>query len=80
MKTRAGRPITNFKKHGYCSDLEKLPWEAALKIFCMRRSNDIFKTFSVHLPFKLLLARIYLQGFMDGKDVYESTKKPEVCE
>ena len=70
-KTHVGRPRTNFKNHGYRTGLEDLPWKSALKIFCMRRSNDIFKSFSVHLPFKLLLARIYLQGFLDGKDTYQ---------
>ena len=62
--------VTNFKKHGYFHGIEDLPWQSALKIFCRRRSADIRKDFGSDLSFDDLLARIYLQGVLDGQDMY----------
>ena len=65
--------VTNFKKHGYFHGIKDLDWQSALEIFCRRRSGDIRKDFGSTLSFDDLLARIYLQGVMDGNDMYEKT-------
>lgn len=70
--------VTNYKKHGYSHGLENMEWQSALKIFCQRRSGDIVKYFGHSLCFDDLISRIYLQGVIDGKDMYEN-KKDKPC-
>ena len=65
--TGMSRGKTNYKKHGYFVGTEDCAPLTALKIFCLRRSSDIMSDFK-DLPFDQLIARIYLQGFIDGSD------------
>lgn len=67
-----GRPISNFKKHGYTVGLENMPPQTAILHFCRRRSGDVVKEFETDLPMCDLIARVYYQGLMDGRDIYRN--------
>ena len=59
--------VTNYKKHGYFHGIEDLPELSQFKIACSRRANDVIKHFGASLSHDDLMARIYLQGLLDGK-------------
>jgi len=67
------RHKTNFIKHGYSHDLKELIENnpmAAMKLFCVRRSQDISKSFEHSLVYRDLIARIYYQGLLDGQKTF----------
>lgn len=51
---------------------EKLPIAIEFYDLCDRRSKDIIKEFSYELTYERLLARIYLQGFLDCLEANEA--------
>lgn len=62
--------VTNYHKHGYFHGINDMEPKKAFIIFCKRRSGDVVKEMGHSLPYDEMLARIYYQGLMDGKDIY----------
>lgn len=64
------RPIKNFKKHGYSHGLSEMSPENGMRLFCIRRGNDVAQSFMSSLSYQDLIARAYYQGILDGKKTF----------